>query len=427
MSISNPSLSNGLTRAQTGLFVLYLVSLVTSISGMELFSTLLGLCLILRFALDKELRGQLRPPPFAVPILAFVGIVILGILLGPATPAQKWYDFTRMRFFLIYLLLFYQLTLMDRKRMWYRVLIIAAVAVGIYGFFQHFIPMDLIRPAGKKIILYAIPDPPIGPLVLGTFNHHLTFANVFLPLALLFLSVGLSRGSTSWFSVAVGSLLMLLCVWTQSRIGWAAVLVTLVWLSAARGGARVGFSVLLIVILGFLALFVFDSGFKERFSRTFIQRESYYALGPRERQWAIQWDIFKEHPLLGIGYNNNERRAREYMDRRYPDKENNPGGHAHSTWLQILSTTGLLGLLAFASLWGSLFRATWKILTHTSRYETRWWLCFGLFLGFVAFHIQGITQWNFGDAEVLHNQMFLWAVLASLVATSREKTPVATR
>jgi len=28
--------------------------------------------------------------------------------------------------------------------------------------------------------------------------------------------------------------------------------------------------------------------------------------------------------------------------------------------------------------------------------------------------IQGLTQWNFGDAEVLHNLIFFWAIVAVL-------------
>ena len=38
------------------------------------------------------------------------------------------------------------------------------------------------------------------------------------------------------------------------------------------------------------------------------------------------------------------------------------------------------------------------------------WLGLGLLATFVGFQIQGLTQWNFGDLEVLHNVLFLWAL-----------------
>ena len=52
-----------------------------------------------------------------------------------------------------------------------------------------------MRPEGRKVLLYAIPDQKIGPLVVGTFNHHLTFANVYLLYGCLFLALGVAPPS----------------------------------------------------------------------------------------------------------------------------------------------------------------------------------------------------------------------------------------
>jgi O-antigen ligase len=147
-------------------------------------------------------------------------------------------------------------------------------------------------------------------------------------------------------------------------------------------------------------------------------RDDLYNLGPRQRLWKAQLVMFREHPLIGVGWNNNERKAKEVVDRLYPEQRENFYGHAHSVPLQILSTTGLLGFAAFVWIWVEIFRAASQVLAQRSRDQIEHWLARGLIVGFVGFNIQGLTQWNFGDAEVLHNVVFFWAVIAALQTSS---------
>ena len=156
------------------------------------------------------------------------------------------------------------------------------------------------------------------------------------------------------------------------------------------------------------------SGFRARFDRTVVRPEKHYSLSARSKLWHANWEMFKEHPVIGIGYNNNERKAQEYVDRLYPENiDDNFYGHAHSTPLQILATTGLLGFAIYLLLWFAVFRKTVTLAFQPIMCREKW-LGIGLLAGFIGFHVQGITQWNFGDAEVLHNLMFIWALLATL-------------
>jgi O-antigen ligase len=253
--------------------------------------------------------------------------------------------------------------------------------------------VDWIRPEGKKVLLFAIPDQKIGPLVVGFFNHHLTFANVFLLYACLFFSF------RKWPYVIMGAYLFLLCVWTQSRAAWAAIPLCL-GLLVIPSSKRMRWRAVALVSFFFVATYFADNGFKQRFDRTVFQKDDFYNLGPRTRLWHAQWEIFKDHPWIGVGYNNNERLAKTYVDRLYPSRSDNFYGHAHNTPLQILATTGLLGSIAYLWLWGTIF---WSL------YQKRSW---GLIAAFVGFQIQGLTQWNFGDAEVVHSLMFFWALAA---------------
>ena len=41
-------------------------------------------------------------------------------------------------------------------------------------------------------------------------------------------------------------------------------------------------------------------------------------------------------------------------------------------------------------------------------------MSWSLLAAFIGFHVQGLTQWNFGDAEVAHNVVFFWALAAAM-------------
>jgi len=407
-------------RFHGGVFVLYLVSLLTSMSGMELFSTLLGVCLLAQLLISRAPRERWVFPPFLLPLLVFIAVIWIGIFFGSAPRADKLYDARRIRFFLIYVVLFYQLRFFSRRpETWLNVFFWVGCLVGVYGFIQHFTPLDLFRPEGKKVFLYAIQDEKIGPLVVGTFNHHLTFANIFMLHACVLFAYGLAQGRAGLRWTLLGTLFFLLCAWTQSRAAWAAIPVCLL-IAAWVGGSRWAGGAGIFASAG-LALFYFiDEGFRERLQRTLVSPGN-YNVGSRFRLWRMQWEMFKERPLFGVGYNNNERFCAEELARLYPDLGDRFCGHAHSTPLQLLSTTGAAGVLTYVALWWGLFRRCSRFLGAKTPNPTRA-LAFGCLAAFVGFHIQGVTQWNFGDAEVMHNLMFLWAVVANftdVVPTAR--------
>lgn len=399
-------------RSLPWIFGAYLVSLTCSMSGMEIFSTLL---LVGTVYLWFVKRPEKRPPvpPFLPAFAVFAVIVGIGIALSSASSADRWKEFGRIRFVIWYAVLFYWLRYEGRKFPWMPVLAGASALIGVYGVCQHFIPVDLFHAEGKKIILYAIPETKTGPLVLGAFNHHLTFSNVYLTFAALFFSVGIGDVRRRWPYLMLGLLHFLLCFWTQSRSAWIAVPIA-AFVVAMGKSRRLAFGAVALAAVTLTTLYWTDAGFHQRFERTFFQKDDLYNGGPRYRLWAANWEMFKERPWFGVGWNQNERLAKTYVDRLYPKRTDNFYGHAHSQFVQVLSSAGALGLLAYLILWAAVFVRLVKGAGRLSLDGVDRWIALGLLGGFVGFHIQGLTQWNFGDAEVLHNVLFFWAVAAQL-------------
>ena len=389
---------------------LYAISLATSMGGMELF----GALIVFAYLFDVGRHGlRWEKVPFAMPLILFVAVSILGIFMGSVPMDQKWFDVGRMRFFLFYFILFQALWRWDRDFRLLKPLFAITVLVGIYGFVQHFVAIDLFRPEGKKVLLYAIPTEKIGPLVVGTFNHHLTFAGIYFFYASLITSLAFYDFPKKIWRLCHGLFLFLLCAWTQSRAAWAAIPVALLSLASTQGKRFVTLT-MIGISLGAGLFYSFDSGFRERLTRTLNPADDYYQLGERRRLWKAQIEFFKESPLWGVGFNNNERRSKEMVDKLYPDRKENFYGHAHSNLFQILATTGLMGMAAYLWLWWEILSACYRVCRKVGRHRQEFWLSLGVGVGFLGFHIQGITQWNFGDAEVLHNVVFFWAMTAIL-------------
>lgn len=391
------------------ILVFYAVALLTSISAMEIGAGLIALFVIYQIA-----RGNFRPVPklpFLLPMALFICVVGIGILLGSTSLKEKIYDFGRMRFFLVYIFVYLFLIHTKLTPLFLKVLLWGSLFLGVYGVFQHFIPIDIFRSAEHKNVLYAIQDEAVGPLVLGAFNHHLTYSNVMLSYACIFFAMGLRQS----FKLLIGLLLFLTVFWTQSRAAWVAIPICLFLILIAKN-SRWAFGSLLFFLLLAIGSFYWDPGFRQRLQLATSQHTQ-LSTQPRLHLWHANWEMFKAHPWFGVGFNNNERQAKPEVDKLYPNSPNFYG-HAHSTPLQLLSSTGIFGLLSYLFIWVSVFLKCFDGLKLLGKGTDGYWALVGLIAAFVGFQVQGLTQWNFGDAEVLHNLMFVWALLA-VTAPSR--------
>lgn len=69
--------------------------------------------------------------------------------------------------------------------------------------------------------------------------------------------------------------------------------------------------------------------------------------------WKVGWNMFLAHPLLGVG----SRRFQEFSRNYGEISHDNRGKVAHNTYVQIIATSGLLGLIPFLLMLGSMVRA----------------------------------------------------------------------
>ncbi|MCB0405383.1 MAG: O-antigen ligase family protein [Bdellovibrionales bacterium] len=411
LSFTRENVANLLDSLQHWVFGLYVLSLPLSISGMEIFSSLLVVLLLVRWWLTRD---RLETPPFAKPLALFMGVAALSALFGlKPSFSEKLADVASLRFFALYFFLYYQLRLYTRSRYWLWILFVATLVVGVYGVFQHFTPLDLIRPHGKKIIHYAVEELSLGPRVLGTFDWHLSFANVYLLYASAFLSLALSMFPRQWWRLLHASLLCVVVVWTSSRIAWFATSVTVVLCACTRGWRALAVAVGLVVLV-LLGSFATSAGMRERLRRTVEGTNPGYNFSQRQCVWEIHRDIFLDHPVLGIGFHNNGFLSDKYVEGSCIGYVERAVGNAHSTPLEILASTGILGALAYVWFWFSVFLwglRRYLILEPATKDRAFGWGCLVALLGF---NLQGVSHLNIYEPIIAHNLAFFLALLANM-------------
>ena len=287
--------------------------------------------------------------------------------------------------------------------------VIVASLVAVYGVVQHFTGLDLAKQlVGKPAAL----DPfwfgrQEGFRTKGFHPSGISYAhNLLFPLSIM--TTWVSSPSLSWkhrFALGCGWAVMIFALlFSLTRGVWVAYVIVLVLLGVVRGGKALVGVMGGMILLGGLLLSA-GLGVRERAWKAFDLKEN---LG-RSQIWLANLDMVKDRPFFGWGYGN-YRKFREPYYQRYP--EANHSGHAHNSFLQIWVESGLVGLTAFLAFFVVLLRTGWqayRLLPPTA--EPLRSFALGAWLSIIGFLIGGLTQHNFGDAEVV---IVMWAMAGFL-------------
>jgi O-antigen ligase len=127
----------------------------------------------------------------------------------------------------------------------------------------------------------------------------------------------------------------------------------------------------------------------------------------RVYMWHSGLTMWRRHPVLGIGPGEIKR---EYEHYALPEAVKKRTSHVHSTPLQILVERGVLGLAAWLWIWAAFIAKCIGLLRRLpadSGHERA--LVAGSLAAIVGFLVAGLSEYNFGDSEVV---MVAWALMA---------------
>jgi O-antigen ligase len=76
-----------------------------------------------------------------------------------------------------------------------------------------------------------------------------------------------------------------------------------------------------------------------------------FALVERRAHWQAALGMFEDSPWVGVGLGNYAAAYPRYALPKWED----PLGHAHNYYLNVLAEAGIIGFLAYILLWGAIF------------------------------------------------------------------------
>ncbi len=237
----------------------------------------------------------------------------------------------------------------------------------------------------------------------GFFSIYMTLGGV-LMLVLLATLPGLLPGArrARWFPL----------VWVVMLAGLVATYVRGAWLGFAGGAlavAALGRRGRWLVVGGLVALvglgLLGPYELRQRLGKMIDPNEA----GVRERvyMWRSGTAMWLERPWLGVGPGGVKR---EYPRFALPDAYKKRTSHVHNAPLQILVERGMIGFLAWLWIWAAFFYRTAVILRALGpEAGVDRTLVIGALGAAAGFFVSGLTEYNWGDSEVV---MVLWALMA---------------
>jgi putative inorganic carbon (HCO3(-)) transporter len=326
-----------------------------------------------------------RVPPLALPFVIFIlaaaiSITVAQSLTDSISELTKWIEMLAAYWLVAQ---FFDAT---RTQRLLAVMFLAGLAEALLGAYQYYYqvgPEGFLLFGGANLRAYGTFEQP---------NPYAGYLGLMIPLAI---GVVLGLGREVWAARAFVSfwrriplrqwLLMGLAIvscaamlaamfFSYSRGAWvgaavaasATVLLTLV---RSRRAAMVG------LLLLFLALVVIGLGqfnlvpdvLTERFAavgdyfgfedvRGVRTNDNNFAIVERWAHWQAALSMFEDSPWLGVGFGNYAVAYPKYSLPKWDD----PLGHAHNYYLNVLAEAGVVGLSAFLLLWGAVFWRTWR-------------------------------------------------------------------
>lgn len=128
--------------------------------------------------------------------------------------------------------------------------------------------------------------------------------------------------------------------------------------------------------------------------------------------WTAGWKMFLDYPLFGVGDIDLRDLYAKY--KRPYDKEIQ--GHMHNNFMHILVTLGAIGFIIFLFLIIKAGLLLYKNAVSTVRGSFINSVAIAAFASFIAFLVAGLTEWNFGDHEII---TMVWFITGLSIASRK--------
>jgi hypothetical protein len=424
-------------RLFRGTLCLYIFATWTSMAGMEIFGWLSFLFVCMQLSKHEELREILSALPWKMASALFL-LTIFGLLLNHVSTKDTIAAIGSQRWVFLLFSHSFALAAWPPTERGYKLFLSVISVVAVYSIFQSQTGIDLLRPGSNRAVQAL--DVNLSKVTwrsAGLFAspmHYMYVAGQHVCFALAFALVyfkdrkKLGLQSLWYYSMAATVIVTASLITTHVRGGWiglAFAFFVICFLSSPKAALA------LVAVGGFASAGLIASVESIRLRFATLLDFGYRSNSERNVLWKINFDMFRENPWFGLGYQENESQCRAYMLKAGYSAQDFCG-HAHSNYLQMLSGMGAIGFLVYICLIGYMLWLNftlWKTLSSpaptpteetvkTNRaLENRLWpkaLTLGCLGAQIQLHVGGLTECNFKTMVTNHNLMLVWALVISL-------------
>jgi O-antigen ligase len=244
---------------------------------------------------------------------------------------------------------------------------------------------------------------------LKLFHHYMTSGGILMIVALITFAFAVVRAPCRVRIIAsIGVAVVLLpLVFTFTRSAWLGLLAGMIFMCALQSRkVMIGIGVLVAAFI-----FLAPSSMKNRAVSAFDP--SHPRNVERVYMWKAGTEMIRDNPVTGVGDIDLAKLYEEYR----PPESQEIRSHMHNNFIMFGVIWGVPGLLLFLVLFGKILVSEVRVFLSVQQEE---WLLRGTALGalgtFAGFHVAGLFEWNFGDAEIV---MLFWMTVGLSLAVGR--------
>jgi len=233
---------------------------------------------------------------------------------------------------------------------------------------------------------------------LRLFHHWMTSGAILMIIGLMtlaFLFTRIPRKYLIYLLIAIIPILLSL-IFTFTRSSWLGFAGGIFIMGLLRARKII----IPLTVLGIIAVFLAPAGIQDRV-RSIVDPTHVNNI-ERLNMWQSGIAMIKDRPLTGFG---DIDLGEIYQQYKLPNAKENVG-HLHNNFVHIGAILGIPGIIVLLSLMIIAFIKELQIYLKISKDD---WFKQGLSLGSIAvligFNINGLFDWNFGDAETV---MLFW-------------------
>lgn len=375
-----------------------------SISGAQTAVSFALLFWLIKMFLTKKFR--LARNPLNIPIAAFLVAAAIGVIMA-VDFKHSLKGYMTLGWMSIFFLFVNNVKDETQFKRLIRILILITTIAGAYAIFQHFTRIDFFGNVTylRKSLARST----------GFFNSPQTFGNYIL--LLLPVVFGLSfysntRREKRWLQLS--SLIILTAIiFSYTRGVWLGVIGGLIFMAILRSKKLLFALVTAIIVVSMFLVFLPSSRVTQRVVRTF---KSERPVGDRIYFWQGSLRIIRDYPITGLGWEGFGIVYREYK----PAEGRQLVCHAHNNFIDMAVDSGLLGLGIFIWLLITIYKVGFHIFKELEQGYFKG-IAWGFLGSFTAFLIAGLSQYNFGDSEVVMLFYFLLAMVMVIPRIAKAK------